>query len=100
MKRHLTFGIVFLFLLLSLPFTHGDQHSGYFKGDVQESTLAEYSPNTDDHSDKKAIISAFAVFILLVSTVVQETSKSGRPFRKLFFLNPTFYQSNYVIHNL
>lgn len=100
MIRHLTFGIVFLFLLLSLPFTYGDQHNGYFKGDVQESTLTEYSPTTDNHSDKIAIISAFAGFILLISTLVQETSKSGRPFRKLLFLNPIFYQSNYVIHNL
>ncbi|CDQ20931.1 hypothetical protein [Halobacillus karajensis] len=100
MNRHLAFGIVLLFLLFSLPVSYGDHHSGYFKGDVQESTLIEYSPSTDDYSDKTAIISAFAGFILLISIVIQETSKSGRPFRKLFFLNPVFYQSNYVIQNL
>ncbi|WLR47472.1 hypothetical protein LC065_18470 [Halobacillus litoralis] len=97
MKRHSALIIVILLLSFSLPFTYGEHHSGYFKGDVQESTLLETAPSNDVQTDKAFVIPAFFVYLLIVHLCTKVTSTSRRAFRKFLFLNPVFYQSNYVI---
>ncbi|MYL50067.1 hypothetical protein GLV98_11260 [Halobacillus litoralis] len=100
MKRHSALFIVILLLSFALPFTYGEHHSGYFKGDVQESTLLETSSSHDDQTDKTFVISAVFSFLLIVHLCTKITTTPLRSFRELFFLNPVFYQSNYVIQFL
>lgn len=100
MKRHSALFIVILLLSFTLPFTYGEHQSGYFKGDVQESTLLETTSSNDDQTDKTFVTPALFGFLLIVRLCTKITSTSMRAFRKLFFLNPVFYQSNYVIQYL
>jgi hypothetical protein len=100
MKRLFAFFIVFLLLSFSLPFTYGDHHNSYFKGDAQESGLLyEHTTSTDDHPDT-AVFIAFTAFLMIIYLCTKITWSSVRPFRRLIFLNPIFHQSNYVIKNL
>ncbi|MBN9653976.1 hypothetical protein J0K78_06845 [Halobacillus sp. GSS1] len=100
MKRHSALFIVILLLSFSLPFTYGEHHSGYFKGDVQESTLLETPSSNDDPTDKTFVLPALFGLLLIVHLCTKVASTFVRTFRKLFFLNPVFYQSNYVIQYL
>ncbi|GEN52809.1 hypothetical protein [Halobacillus faecis] len=100
MQRHSALFIVILLLSFALPFTYGEHHSGYFKGDVQESTLLETTPSNDDQTDKTFVIPALFGFLWILHLCTNVPSTPMRAIRKLFFLNPVFYQSNYVIHNL
>ncbi|MFD2924358.1 hypothetical protein [Halobacillus naozhouensis] len=99
MKRILSF--LLLLFILNYSFLFLQDNVQYFvQGDVQESITLESTFPSVDNTGNDLSISVIMLFTLAIILITNFLNRLVPFIRRLFFLNPVFYQSNFVIHLL
>lgn len=101
MKKYWMLCIIIVILGFTTPFSHTDPYTpGYVKADLQESTFTDASPSPDDHKVKKSVTCVTVTISFLGILIFHPFRRMIQFDRRILFMNPIFYQSNYVIQPL
>ncbi|WP_173916806.1 hypothetical protein [Halobacillus sp. Marseille-Q1614] len=72
----------------------------HYAVEIQESLTLDSSFPLDDYPEKNSIIGS-GLFLALILAFVTSISRTRVPiYRRIQYMNPVFYQSNYVLHLL
>ncbi|WP_163529611.1 hypothetical protein [Halobacillus ihumii] len=99
MKRYLTFSLL-LFILSYSFLCMQDTTQQFVPGDVQESITLDSTFPSVDNTGNDYSISVIMPFILVIILLTNFLITLVPLIRRLLFLNPVFYQSNFLIHSL
>lgn len=97
--RYITLTSLLLFSILSQYFIHDSVQTFEPTHYVVDDTASVDLKIIDFEKNKKKLLfffEALAIFIIIVLTIFKSTGQRAQGTRRLFFLKPIFYQSNYV----
>ncbi len=96
------FGIsIMLLCVLSYSFSlHGHEFNSHFVSDSQELVIYDSSQPLDASSGDSFIKAAPLIPGVIIFLIASLISVHIPIFKRLQYLTPVFYQSNYVIHHL